>query len=84
MFLRDVGNYPKTMWTQELLRAATPQQLALVRDLLVKESRRWGTCNAYMEQSCVQEAIKAFDAKQYDDGRIARYLEGRVSEIFGR
>ena len=68
----------------DLLRAATPVQRARVRAHLQERSSYWHGMGAPIEGGIADRALRAFDAKKYDNGHIARYLTRDVIErIFG-
>lgn len=79
--IRESINNPGTNNTiGDLLRAATPLQRARVRAHLegrVSENYRIG---APIEAGVAERALRAFDAGEYVNGHIARYLSEEVIE----
>lgn len=67
-----------------LLRSATPRERAYVRVHLEKKMSYWSGMGAPIEAGVAERALLAFDKKSYDNGHIARYLDGEtIKEIFG-
>jgi hypothetical protein len=67
-----------------LLKVATPVQLARVRAYLETVESTWATEYTPQEYALACSALQAFDEKNYSDPNIARYMGPKIIEkIFG-